>query len=78
MRESDEFAAGDALREVNVAIDEMRREHDPLASHRNYRRAPDTKSGGKRRRYRSSPPLAIGPRILELLRPLLRVMSGLK
>jgi len=35
---------------VNVAIDEMRREHDPLASHifvsrRNFRRTNDTKRG---------------------------------
>ena len=26
-------ALGDAMREVNAAIEEMRREHDPLASH---------------------------------------------
>ena len=46
-------ALGDAMCEVNAAIEEMRREHDPLASHifvsrRNYRNAHDTK-GGKRR-----------------------------
>ena len=46
-------ALGDAMREVNAAIEEMRREHDPLASHifvsrRHYRNAHDTK-GGKRR-----------------------------
>ncbi len=46
-------ALGDAMREVNAAIEEMRREHDPLASHifvwrRRYRNAHDTK-GGKRR-----------------------------
>jgi hypothetical protein len=44
---------GDAMREVNAAIEEMRREHDPLASHifisrRNYRNVPDTKSGKRR------------------------------
>ena len=43
-------ALGDAMREVNAAIEEMRREHDPLASHifvsrRNYRNVHDTKSG---------------------------------
>ena len=41
---------GDAMREVNAAIDEMRREHDPLASHifvarRQYQNMSDTKSG---------------------------------
>lgn len=46
-------ALGDAIREVNAAIDEMRREHDPLASHifvsrRNYRDLNDTKSGKRR------------------------------
>ena len=46
-------ALGDAMGEVNAAIEEMRREHDPLASHifvsrRNYRNMHDTK-GGKRR-----------------------------
>ena len=46
-------ALGDAMREVNAAIEEMRRDHDPLASHifvsrRHYRNAHDTK-GGKRR-----------------------------
>ena len=35
---------------IHAAIEEMRREHDPLASHifvsrRNYRNMPDTKSG---------------------------------
>ena len=40
-------ALGDAMREVNAAIEEMRSEHDPLASHifvsrRNDRRAQDT------------------------------------
>ncbi len=43
-------ALGDAMREVNAAIEEMRREHDPLAVHifvsrRNYRNVHDTKSG---------------------------------
>ena len=43
-------ALGDAMREVNSAIEEMRREHDPLASHifvarRFYRNMSDTKSG---------------------------------
>ena len=43
-------ALGDAMREVNSAIEEMRREHDPLAVHifvsrRNYRNVHDTKSG---------------------------------
>ena len=46
-------ALGDAVREVNAAIEEMRSDHDPLASHifvsrRHYRNAHDTK-GGKRR-----------------------------
>ena len=41
---------GEAMREVNAAIEEMRREHDPLASHifisrRIYRNVHDTKSG---------------------------------
>jgi hypothetical protein len=40
----------DAMREVNGAIEEMRREHDPLASHifvsrRRYQNMSDTKSG---------------------------------
>ncbi len=44
---------GDAAREVNGAVEEMRREHDPLASHifvsrRQYRSANDTKSGKRR------------------------------
>jgi hypothetical protein len=43
-------ALGDAMREVNAAIDEMLREHDPLASHifisrRLYQNKSDTKSG---------------------------------
>ena len=43
-------ALGDAMREVNAAIEEMRREHDPLASHifvsrRLYQKISDTKSG---------------------------------
>ena len=43
-------ALGDAMREVNAAIEEMRREHDPLASHifvsrRRYRNAHGTKGG---------------------------------
>ena len=43
-------ALGDAMREVNAAIEEMRGEHDPLASHifvsrRVYERKSDTKSG---------------------------------
>ena len=46
-------ALGDAMGEVNAAIEEMRREHDPLASHifvsrRNYRNMNDTKSGKRR------------------------------
>ena len=45
-------ALGDAMHEVNAAIDEMRREHDPLASHifisrRPYQMMSDTKSGGR-------------------------------
>jgi hypothetical protein len=44
---------GEAMREVNAAIEEMRSEHDPLASHifisrRNYRNVHDTKSGKRR------------------------------
>jgi len=43
-------ALGDAMREVNAAIEERQEEHDPLASHifvsrRNYRNMQDTKSG---------------------------------
>jgi hypothetical protein len=43
-------ALGGSMREVNAAIDEMRREHDPLASHifvarRDYQNKSDTKSG---------------------------------
>ena len=43
-------ALGDAMREVNAAIEEMRKDHDPLAVHifvsrRNYRNVHDTKSG---------------------------------
>ena len=43
-------ALGDAMREVNAAMEEMRSEHDPLAVHifvsrRNYRNMHDTKSG---------------------------------
>ena len=43
-------ALGDAMREVIAAIDEMRREHDPLASdifvsRRLYQNKSDTKSG---------------------------------
>jgi hypothetical protein len=46
-------ALGDATREVNAAIEEMRREHDPLASHifvsrRNYPNMRDTRSGKRR------------------------------
>ena len=45
-------ALGGAMREVNATIDEMRKEHDPLASHifvarRHHRNMSDTK-GGKR------------------------------
>ena len=41
---------GEAMREVNAAIEERQEEHDPLASHifvsrRNYRNMQDTKSG---------------------------------
>ena len=47
---SDIGTNGDAMREVNTAIEEMRREHDPLASHifvwrRLYQKKSDTKSG---------------------------------
>ena len=57
-------ALGDAMREVNVAIGEMRREHDPLASHifvsrRLFRTKSDTKSG-KRHRLSERLPLAAG------------------
>lgn len=43
-------ALGDAMREVNAAIEEMQREHDPLAAHiftarRLYKNISDTKSG---------------------------------
>ena len=43
-------ALGDAMREVNATIEEMRKDHDPLAVHifvsrRNYRNVHDTKSG---------------------------------
>jgi len=43
-------ALGAAMREVNAAIEEMRKEHDPLASHifisrRQYQSISDTKSG---------------------------------
>jgi hypothetical protein len=43
-------ALGEAMREVNAAIEEMQREHDPLASHifvsrRAYQNKSDTKSG---------------------------------
>jgi len=43
-------ALGDAMREVNAAIEERQEEHDPLAPHifvsrRNYRNMQDTKSG---------------------------------
>jgi hypothetical protein len=43
-------ALGDAMREVNAAIEELRGEHDPLASHifvsrRLYQNKSDTKSG---------------------------------
>jgi hypothetical protein len=45
---------GDATREVNAAIEEMQREHDPLASHifvsrRLYQQKTDTKSGKRHR-----------------------------
>jgi hypothetical protein len=51
------------MREVNAAIEEMQREHDPLASHifvsrRNYRNVPDSKSG-QTKQYRCTPQLAI-------------------
>ena len=47
------IALGDAMREMNAAIDEMRREHDPFASHifvscRNYKRTHDTRRGKRR------------------------------
>ena len=50
-------ALGDAMREVNAAIDEMRRQHDPLASHIFVSRClcqtkSDTKSG--KRHYLSA------------------------
>ena len=43
---------GEAMREVDAAVQEMRAEHDPLAVHifvsrRQYRRMPDTKSGNR-------------------------------
>ena len=43
-------ALGDAMREVNAAIEEMRRDHDPVASHifvsrRHYQNMSGTKSG---------------------------------
>jgi hypothetical protein len=43
-------ALSDAMREVNAAVEEMRSEHDPLASHifvsrRLYQNISDTKSG---------------------------------
>jgi hypothetical protein len=43
-------ALGDAMREVNAAVEEMREEHGPLAVHifvsrRTYRNMHDTKSG---------------------------------
>ena len=43
-------ALGEAIQETNAAIEKMRREHDPLASHifvsrRIYRNMSDTKSG---------------------------------
>jgi hypothetical protein len=46
-------ALGDAMREVNATIEEMRCEHDPLAVHifvsrRNCRNVHDTKSGKRR------------------------------
>jgi hypothetical protein len=46
-------ALGNAMREVNAAIEEMRGEHDPLASHifvsrRDYQNMSDTKSGKRR------------------------------
>jgi hypothetical protein len=49
-------ALDDAMREVNPATEEMRREHDPLASHifvsrRHYQNMSDTKSG---KRHHSS------------------------
>jgi hypothetical protein len=42
------------MREVNAAIEEMRREHDPLASHifvsrRHYQNMSDTKDGKRHR-----------------------------
>ena len=47
-------ALGDAMQEVNAAIEEMPREHDPLASHnfvsrRLYQKKSDTKSGKRHR-----------------------------
>ena len=47
-------ALGDTTREVNAAIEEMRREHDPLASHifvsrRLYQNMSDTKDGKRHR-----------------------------
>jgi len=46
-------ALGEAMHEVNAAIEEMRKEHDPLAVHifvsrRNYRNVHDTKAGKRR------------------------------
>jgi hypothetical protein len=59
-------ALGDAMREVNADIEEMRKEHDSLASHifvsrRNFRRTNDTKSG-KRHHFVSAAQLAAGVR----------------
>ena len=44
----------EAMREVNAATEEMRKEHDPLASHifvarRQYQNMSDTKSGKRHR-----------------------------
>jgi hypothetical protein len=52
-------ALGDAMREVNAAIDEKRRQHDPLASHivvsrRLYQAKSETKSCKRHHRGRGS------------------------
>ena len=78
-------ALGQTMREVNAAIEEMRREHDPLASHifvwrRNYRNVHDTKSGKTERRAKpqngSSPDKPQGNQlVLRDLTPLAKIES---
>ena len=65
---------GDAMSEVNAAIEEMRSEHDPLASHifvsrRVYQAKSDTKSGKRHHlSARLSPRLHHSPRAREMPR----------